>query len=619
VSAPHILLVQLADIGDLVLSLPAIAALRAALPSARLTLLTTRHAAPIMEGTGWVDTLLTFDKHAFDSPSALIRPANARAALHLASTLRRLHADAVVVLHHFSTRAGGLKFRVLLSAAGARVTVGLSSRFAPPLSHPVPDDGFGGRHQAEYWLSLIERTCAALGHRDAPRAPGHPILHPVEPPPLPPKGDRPRIAIHAGSGGYSTARRWEPERFAAVADHLHATRAAEIVLVGGRDDDTPALRAALSTPAIDLSGRTTLGELASALRTCDLFIGADSGVMHIAAAVGVPVVALFGPSNADAWRPWGVSGRVIVVRAGVRCSPCAYVGTGVGARSGCPARTCMRLITPDAVIAAAEHLLDGLPVPVPSPAPPPERSPMRVLGMPVSRITYDEWMTQIAAWMNEDSPRHVCTINPEMIMTARRDAVFRVVLERADLTVPDGVGLLLAARWQGEPLRERVTGSDGVPRIAAEAARHGWRIFLLGAGEGVAARAADMLRAAHPGVSIVGTFSGSPRPEDEDALVERVRASDAHILLVAFGAPEQDKWIARNLHRLGVKMAMGVGGTFDFIAGVVPRAPLAWRQLGIEWLYRLIRQPWRIRRMARLPLFAVLAWMEARRKDGGGA
>ncbi len=611
----RILIIQLADIGDLVLSLPAIGALRAALPDAHLTLLTTRHAAAIISDAGLVDAVLTFDKHAFDRPSALLRPRNARAAAALAWALRRARPDAAVMLHHFSTRAGGLKFRALLAAGGAPVRVGLASRFAPPLTHPVPDAGFGAHHQADYWLSLVDRLLAAFGHAPAPRAAA--ITLSAVDSPLPPKGDRPRIAVHAGSGGYSTARRWEAARFAQVADHLHAAHDAEIVLLGGRGDDTPAVRAALRAPAHDLSGRTTLAELAAALRSCDLFIGADSGVMHVAAAVGVPVVALFGPSNADAWRPY--SARSIVVRAGVRCSPCAYVGTGVGAREGCPARTCMRLIEPDTVIAAAERLLSGQAADPAPPMTPPRAAGLRVLGMPVSQVTYDAWMALIAAWMQGETPRHVCTINPEMIMTARRDPVFRVVLERADLTVPDGVGLLLAARWQGSPLPERVTGSDGVPRIAAEAAKQGWRLFLLGAGEGVAARAADVLRSAYPGVPIVGVYSGSPRPEDEDDLVERVRASGADILLVAYGAPEQDKWIARNLHRLGVKMAMGVGGTFDFIAGVVPRAPIAWRRLGVEWLYRLILQPWRIRRMARLPLFALLAWLEARRRKGSDA
>ncbi|MBE2266723.1 MAG: WecB/TagA/CpsF family glycosyltransferase [Anaerolinea sp.] len=234
------------------------------------------------------------------------------------------------------------------------------------------------------------------------------------------------------------------------------------------------------------------------------------------------------------------------------------------------------------------------------------RDSLHILGIPVSRITNDEWMVQIAWWVKEkDRLHHVCTVNPEMLMIAQKDVNFRNILSRVDLTVPDGVGLLWASRRLGKPIRERVTGSDGVPRIAQEAASRGWRLFLLGAAEGVADKAAAVLRDRFPGVQIVGVYAGSPKPEDEDAQVELINASGADILLVAYGAPEQDKWIARNAPRLNVSMAMGIGGSLDFVAGVIPRAPLRWQKLGLEWLYRLYLQPWRIRRMLRLPLFVM--------------
>ncbi|NUQ05717.1 MAG: WecB/TagA/CpsF family glycosyltransferase, partial [Anaerolineae bacterium] len=416
------------------------------------------------------------------------------------------------------------------------------------------------------------------------------------------------------------ARRWDPARFAEVADRLIEQRDAEVVLIGGKGDDSAAVRAAMRHAPLDLTGRTTLTELSALLGGCDLFIGADSGVMHIAAAVGAPVLAIFGPSNAAAWSPWTPGGRSAVVRSAPACSPCSYVGGGVGAREGCAARTCMRLVTVDQVTLAAVRLLDS-PESLASPERPPTTrragDALRMLGLPVSVVTYQAWMAQIARWMEEDwqpgdRPRHVCTINPEMIMIARRDPVFRVVLERADLTVPDGVGLLLAARWKGRRLPERVTGSDGVPMIAAEAAAMGWRLFFLGAAPGIADQAAAALLRDHPALQIAGVFSGSPAPDEEDALVERINASGADILLVAYGAPEQDKWIARNSPRLYVKMAMGVGGTFDFIAGAVPRAPAFMRRVGLEWLYRLYLQPWRIKRMMRLPCFALAVLLEGR-------
>ena len=156
----------------------------------------------------------------------------------------------------------------------------------------------------------------------------------------------------------------------------------------------------------------------------------------------------------------------------------------------------------------------------------------------------------------------------------------------------------------------RVTGADGLSQIAQRAAETGWRIFFLGAAPGVAARAADALQASYPGLQIAGTLSGSPAPAEEDELVQQINASGADLLFVAFGAPTQDQWIARNSTRLDVAMAMGVGGAFDFLAGEVPRAPYGMRRLGLEWLFRLLRQPWRWRRMLRLPRFVLAVLRE---------
>ena len=370
----------------------------------------------------------------------------------------------------------------------------------------------------------------------------------------------------------------------------------------------------MRSEALDLSGKTSLAELAGVLQACDLLIGADSGVMHLAAAVGTPVVTVFGPSNAAAWSPWTPDGASIVVRSAPECSPCSYVGYGVGLREGCAARTCMRMVTAAQVVAAAQMILDNVPVGIWRAMPLQKTNAfdrrIDILGLPVSAITYPEWLDLIGRWVAGGQARHVCTINPEMIMIARDDPNFHNILSRADLTVPDGVGLLWAARRKGHPLPQRVTGSDGVPLIAAEAAKRGWRVFLLGAAPGVAQKAADVLQERHPTLQIVGVYSGSPAADEEDSLVERINASAADILFVAYGAPNQDKWIARNLPRLRVKMAMGVGGSLDFVAGVIPRAPQTFQRFGLEWLYRLYLQPWRIRRMLRLPRFVLMVLLE---------
>lgn len=231
---------------------------------------------------------------------------------------------------------------------------------------------------------------------------------------------------------------------------------------------------------------------------------------------------------------------------------------------------------------------------------------LRILGIPIHDVTLEEAVEQVAAWVKEGGAHQMATVNPEFVMAARRDPAFRAVLERADLCLPDGVGITLAARYLGRPLRERVAGVDLVEALAARAARDGWRVFFLGAAPGVAERAASVLAARHPSLTVAGTYAGSPRREEEDHIVQQVQEAKADVLLVAYGAPAQDLWLARNLVRTGAKVGVGVGGAFDYIAGVVPRAPRWMRRVGLEWLYRLIRQPWRWRRQRVLPLYAIL-------------
>lgn len=231
-------------------------------------------------------------------------------------------------------------------------------------------------------------------------------------------------------------------------------------------------------------------------------------------------------------------------------------------------------------------------------------SRVTILGVPIDPATFESMLDQIAAWIRDCTcTRQICTCSPEFVMIAQENPVFMHTLHSADLCVPDGIGLLFAARYLGQRLPQRVTGSDGVPQLAARAAQEGWSLYLLGAAPGVAEQAAGKLRAEHPDLTIAGTYAGSPSPDEEDAIVARINASGANVLLVAYGAPQQDLWIARNRERLNVCVAMGVGGTFDFIAGVVPRAPVWMRKVALEWLYRLYKQPWRWRRMLRLPRF----------------
>ncbi len=218
-------------------------------------------------------------------------------------------------------------------------------------------------------------------------------------------------------------------------------------------------------------------------------------------------------------------------------------------------------------------------------------------------------------FVQEGGVHQVATVNPEFVMRARRDDAFRQALAQADLAVPDGVGLIWAGLLLGRRFRGRVPGVELTHRLAALAADRGYALYLLGAAPGVAEEAAACLRKDHPGLRIAGTYAGSPDPADEEQIVARIRAAAPQILLVAYGAPQQDLWLRRNLPRLFVPVGMGVGGTLDYIAGRVPRAPAWMRRIGLEWSYRLIRQPWRWRRMLALPTFAGLVLCQAARRS----
>jgi N-acetylglucosaminyldiphosphoundecaprenol N-acetyl-beta-D-mannosaminyltransferase len=240
-------------------------------------------------------------------------------------------------------------------------------------------------------------------------------------------------------------------------------------------------------------------------------------------------------------------------------------------------------------------------------------SQIHILGIRVDDVTYDEALARMEEFIADGRPHQVTTVNPEFIMTAQGDPSFAQILNRAHLNLPDGQGLIWAASLLGVSLRERVTGVDTVIRLAQLSAEKGYSIFLLGAGEGVAEAAAQELQRRFPRLEIAGTYAGSPAPEEDDRITERIRRANPHLLLVAYGAPHQEKWISRNMGRVAVPVSMGVGGAFDFVSGAATRAPPWVQRLGLEWLYRLAHQPWRWRRMLALPRFGLLVLRDSTR------
>jgi len=248
-----------------------------------------------------------------------------------------------------------------------------------------------------------------------------------------------------------------------------------------------------------------------------------------------------------------------------------------------------------------------------------------ILGVPVHDVTLDQACEIAERFIAQGGAHQIATVNPEFIMAARRDAGFMHVLSQTALNVPDGIGVLWAARRAGHALHERVAGVELLDGLCAMASTHRWRAFFLGAQPGVAERAAAAMALKYPGLIIAGTFAGSPRAAEQAAIVERLRQAQPQLVFVAYGAPQQDLWLSQVLPLLGPAAptqvgsetgvcGVGVGGAFDFIAGVQTRAPEWLRQAGLEWFYRLMREPRRWRRQMALVRF-VLATLAAMLKS----
>ena len=207
---------------------------------------------------------------------------------------------------------------------------------------------------------------------------------------------------------------------------------------------------------------------------------------------------------------------------------------------------------------------------------------------------------------------YVVTPNPEIVDLARADAGYRDLLNGAGLVLPDGIGVVYAAKLLGRPLKGRVPGIDFATGLLDRLAKNGGKLFLLGAKPGVAEQAAARLKAAHPGLVICGVNDGYFK--DSAPVVEKIKEAAADVVFVCLGAPKQEKWMAQYGPETGANLMAGLGGALDVYAGNVKRAPVLWQKLGMEWAYRLIRQPSRIGRMAKLPLFLVDARRQSKKE-----
>jgi N-acetylglucosaminyldiphosphoundecaprenol N-acetyl-beta-D-mannosaminyltransferase len=248
-------------------------------------------------------------------------------------------------------------------------------------------------------------------------------------------------------------------------------------------------------------------------------------------------------------------------------------------------------------------------------------APAYVLGVRVDRVSQlqaldlvDQMIALFRASGNTLPCQQIVTVNTEFVMAAQKNIEFRQTINNAALVVADGIGVVWATRFVGFPTPERITGTDTLVALAKRCAERGYRLYLLGAAPGVAEQTGVCLQALAPGLQIAGTYAGTPALAEEDAIIERIHAANTDVLCVAYGAPSQELWIYRNLPRLPAAVAIGVGGAYDFLSGRQRRAPRAMQRIGLEWLYRFYREPWRWKRMLAIPRFMLLVLLKGREK-----
>lgn len=232
---------------------------------------------------------------------------------------------------------------------------------------------------------------------------------------------------------------------------------------------------------------------------------------------------------------------------------------------------------------------------------------IRILGVPVDAVNFHQALSWVDQAVAEKGHKRIIAVNPEKIMAARKDPALFEFLEQSDLLIPDGIGVVKAARILRLAKMERVAGSDLMPEICRLAAEKGYKIFIYGSKEEVNAKARRILQKRYQRLNIVGWSHGYVPENQMETLVDRINRSGAQILFIALGSPGQEKWLLKYGPRLEtVRVSQGIGGTLDTIAGNVRRAPLVFRKMNLEWFYRLITNPKRAKRQGVLPLFALL-------------
>lgn len=354
---PVIGVVKRGDLGDALLATPMLAALRRRYPGAQIDAIVSRGGRPALIDNPHLDRLL-------------VLPEGGRAErIAFAGRIRRRRYDALLIAHHLTLPSGARRHQLLALASGAPVVAGLDNGRGRFLTHRRRDRGFGAVPEWRYWLDVAalvgatseERPLFVVDERASEEA--RRLLAPLD--------GRPFAALHPTVGAYGPGRAWPVAHFAGLAAALRADPGLDLVIVGAIDARRAAAAIRQVEPtALDLTGATDVSTLAAILARADVTVGADSGVVHLAATLDRPTLALFGPSNHCAWAPFaavdgtipsqggaGAVGRVTVLRDDIACSPCFYIGHALGRPAGCALRSCLTELSVDRVAAVARRVL----------------------------------------------------------------------------------------------------------------------------------------------------------------------------------------------------------------------------------------------------------------------
>ena len=242
------------------------------------------------------------------------------------------------------------------------------------------------------------------------------------------------------------------------------------------------------------------------------------------------------------------------------------------------------------------------------------RNIVEIVGIGIDNVDFNQAAQKLEDFLSREDINMIFTPNSEILVDAVKDPYFTQILNEGNLVVPDGIGVVIASKFYGMPIRERVTGYDLMCKLIEIAYKKEKSMYFLGGAEGVAEEAALNMIEKYKGIKIKGWHNGYFNEEEEKEIINNIIKLEPDIIFVALGAPKQEKWIYENRDLLPVKIAMGVGGSLDVLSNRVKRAPEFFQKSGLEWLYRLIKEPKRIFRVLKLPKFILLSLYDAKSK-----